>query len=292
MIAPAAMHKTPVVSVRPTYSQVSTYYDERHEAMWYYMHASPRPCFTPKLLAELQQFRDDLRSEMDDPAGRRVSYMILASKVPGTFNLGGDLDLFRALVNTRDRAGLQLYARACIDLLWANMTHLERDLTTIALVQGEALGGGMEGAMASNVLIAERSARMGLPEILFNLFPGMGAYSLLARKIGPAKAERLILSGRIYTAEELHDMGVVDVLAEDGQGEMAVYDYIRRENKARNGFRAVRAVRDQVNPISYEELLAVSEIWVDAALRLEARDLRMMERLVNRQTQRADEVAA
>jgi len=291
MNAQPAKSQHPAHAVRPSYSQVSTYYDEQYEAMWYYMHAEPRPCFTPKLLSELQEFRDDLRCEIDAPEGRRVRYMILASKVPGIFNLGGDLDLFRSLVATRDREGLQIYARACIDLLWANMSHLDRDVTTIALVQGDALGGGMEGAMASNVLIAERSAKMGLPEILFNLFPGMGAYSLLSRKIGPAQAERMILSGRTYTAEELYDLGVVDVLADDGQGEMAVYDYIRRENKTRNGYRAVRAVRDYVNPITYEELIAVTEIWVDAALRLETRDLRMMERLVTRQTHRAEEAA-
>ncbi len=159
-------------------------------------------------------------------------------------------------------------------------------------MQGDALGGSFETAISSDVLIAERGARMGFPEVLFNLFPGMGAYSLLSRKLDSARAERIILSGKIYGAEELYEMGVVDVLAEDLQGEMAVYDHIRRENRSANGYRALRAAKDRINGVSYKELIDIAEIWVDAALRLESRDLRMMGRLVARQTGRGRNVSA
>jgi DSF synthase len=125
---------------------------------------------------------------------------------------------------------------------------------------------------------------LGLPEILFNLFPGMGALSLLGRRVGYQKAEQIILSGRLYLAEELHEMGVVDVLAEPGEGEWAVHDYIRRETRSRNGILALRSAREISQPASYDELIRITEVWVDAALRLESRDLRMMERLVSRQT--------
>jgi DSF synthase len=216
---------------------------------------------------------------------------VIASTVPHVFNLGGDLDLFRSLALTGDRGGLMDYARGCIDALYANIAHFGQDVTTISLVQGEALGGGFETALSSDVVIAERGTRMGFPEILCNLFPGMGAYSLLSRKLDPKRAEKMILSGKIYTAEELYDMGLVDILVEEGEGETAVYEYIKRENRARNGFRAVRRVRDDSNPITYEELLHIVEIWVDTVLKLERRDLRMMERLVARQFQHGVEAA-
>jgi len=57
--------------------------------------------------------------------------------------------------------------------------------------------------------VAEKNAKMGLPEIMFNLFPGMGAYHLLCRRLPAVKAEQLILSGHTYSADELHEMGVV-----------------------------------------------------------------------------------
>jgi len=221
-----------------------------------------------------------------------VRYAVLASKVPGVYNLGGDLALFSRLIAAQDREALMGYATACIDALHLKMTGFGRGITHITLVQGDALGGGFECALAADVLVAERGSRMGLPEVLFNLFPGMGAYSILSRRIGPAPAERMILSGKVYSAEELHEMGVVDLLAEPGNGEMAVYDYIRQENRGRNSVQAMRAVRDYVNPIRYEELIHITEMWVDAALRLGPRDLRMMDRLVARQTLKAVKAAA
>jgi DSF synthase len=269
------------------YSELTTHLDGKYQTMWCYMHSTPRPCFTPRLLHDIRQFQEEVARLADNPTGSSIRYLVLASDVPGAFNLGGDLDLFRKLIASRDRQGLFRYAKSCIDVLYPNLCGLERDLTTVSLVQGDALGGGFEAAMSSQVLIAERRARFGLPEVLFNLFPGMGAYSILSRKIGEAKAERMILSGKIYSAEELHEMGIIDVLAEDGQGEMAVYEHVRQRGRSWNGVQALRQAKRFSNPITYEELISITKVWVDAAMRLEDRDLRMMERLVSRQTVKA-----
>jgi DSF synthase len=161
--------------------------------------------------------------------------------------------------------------------------NLDLPLTTIALVEGDALGGGFECAISASVLVAEESARMGFPEVLFNLFPGMGAYSFLARKIGRRLAEELIVSGNLYTGRQLYDMGVVDVLAPDGAGEAAVYSFIKKHSKAANGRRAIEMIRREIQPVTHEELMRVVELWADAALRLTERDLRMMDRLVRAQ---------
>jgi DSF synthase len=175
------------------------------------------------------------------------------------------------------------YAKDGIDVLYQYIVHLEVELTTLALVQGDALGGGFEAALSSNVLIAEEGCRLGLPETLFNLFPGMGAYSLLSRRVGSNRAEQMIFSGKIYTAEELYELGIVDILAKKGEGKGALRDYIKRAERAPNSVRALREVRDLCNTITYQELLDITTIWADAALRLSRRDLQMMERLVKRQ---------
>lgn len=270
------------VSENSPYRHLTTHYEEKYKIGWYFMHATPRPCFNPELLQEIDQWFVQVRQDQDSEDGREYRYLVLASDVDGVFNLGGDLNLFRSLIADRDHDGLLDYAKACIDVLYQNIVHLDRDLTTISLVQGDALGGGMEAALSSNVFIAERGTRMGFPEILFNLFPGMGAYSLLSRKIGAGRAEQMILSGQLYTAEELYETGVVDILAEKGEGELAVLEYIKRAEKAANGYRAMREVRDLGNTLDYNELLRITTVWVEAALRLGTRDLRMMERLVGR----------
>ena len=257
-----------VIECKNSYSQLLTYYDEKYRLAWGYMRAQPRACFTKTLLNELQDWFTELSVQNE----KDIRYAVLASDIPGVYNLGGDLRLFRDLIAKKDSVGLLNYAKSCIDALYIKMKNFHRDITHITLVQGDALGGGFECALASDVLIAERSTKLGLPEILFNLFPGMGAYSLLSRKLTPVLAEKMILSGKLYLAEELYDMGVVDVLADD--------------HKHSNGYRALRRVRERVNPVSYEELMSITEIWVDAALRLRERDLRMMDRLVSKQSKR------
>jgi DSF synthase len=283
----SALHTLPT-TLQPQndrFQQLSTYFDERYGIAWGYMHSEPRPCFTVTLLDNLIAWGDQLRARIDDPMSANVDYLVMASSYEGVFNLGGDLHLFREAILKQDRERLYNYAKKCVEACYLNASHLSRPgLTSICLVQGDALGGGFECALSGNVLIAEKGCKMGFPEILFNLFPGMGALTLLGRRIGMSKAEQIILSGNIYRAEELHEMGVVDILAESGEGPQAVYDYVRRDGRARNGSLALRAARERVQPISYDELMSVTEIWVDAALRIEQKDLRMMERLVARQS--------
>ena len=274
----------PAYFAQEHYRELITRYDPEQRATWCHMRPTNRPCFTPELVAEMRHFLYSIeqRVKHDVESGKRdgLRFHVIASSAPGVFNLGGDLSLFLKFIRAGNREGLLHYTKSCIEVVHMNY---RLPITTIALVQGEALGGGFEASLAARVLIAERQAQMGLPEILFNLFPGMGAYSLLARRLDPARAERLILSGRVYSAEELYEMGVVDVLAENGQGEEAVLAYMKKHGRARNGYEAMHKIRLTYHPISYDELLHIGTMWVDAALQLGDRDLRIMERIARTQ---------
>jgi DSF synthase len=267
-------------------SQLKTFYDSKNKIGWFLMKGAPRPSFTVQLLSEISAYFDTVKQEMAESNGARYDFLVLGSDLEGVFNLGGDLDLFSQYIRNQDRDGLLRYAKHSIDLVYQNLTHLGEDLTTISLIQGDALGGGFESAISANVVIAERGAKIGLPEVLFNLFPGMGAFSLLSRKIGYAAAEKMIMSGGLYTAERLYDMGVVDVLAEKGEGEMAVYRYIKSLRRSMNSYRSMQKVKDICNQVTYQELMDVGSVWADAALNLSEKDLRMMQRLVSRQNTR------
>src|SRR6266498_1702574 len=274
------------------WTQVETRFDVEYGVMWGFMNPKPRPTFNPQLLSELRAYVDSIVQ----PGGivwnkgqeHPIIYAVIASKVPGIFNLGGDLSLFREAIAHRDREMLLQYARRCVDNLYPWSRNCDLPLTTIALVQGDALGGGFECALSASVLVAEESVRMGFPEILFNLFPGMGAYSFLARKVGRRITEELITGGNLYTGGQLYDMGLVDVLAPDGASEAAVYSFVKRHAKTPNGRRAIEMVRREVEPVTHEELMRVVSIWADAALRLSERDLRLMERLVRAQSRSPD----
>lgn len=262
------------------HSHIDLYYDKQHQLEWCYMQNSPRPCFSVALLDELESL---YQKTLEGRRSKPIKYQVLASKNSGIFNLGGDLDLFIRLIEEKNRETLRDYAYKCIRAIFTRLSLYKKGVTQISLIQGDALGGGFEAALAANIIIAERNTKLGLPEVLFNLFPGMGAFSLLSRRINPAKAQELILSGKLYSAEELYELGIIDILAEDGDGEMAVYHYIRKENKSHNAIHAMRQVQNVVHPICLQELLTITDIWVDTALNLSERDLRMMEKLIKRQ---------
>jgi DSF synthase len=274
-------------------SQFNTEYEPATGTIWGYFNPKGTPCFSLGLLKAIREHDsalavNDGQVEVNGITSK-ASHYVLGSRIPRVFNLGGDLALFVLLIKSRDREALAHYAKLCIDNMYPRIQDFySSTLTTISLVQGDALGGGFECALSSDVIVAEESAQLGLPEILFNLFPGMGAYSLLARRIGMRAAEELILSGRVLPAARLHEMGVIDVLAKEGQGELAVRDWIAKNSKRRNGMQAVFKARKLVQPVTREELDAITDTWVDAALRLEDRDLKMMSRIVRAQMRRME----
>ncbi|MBC7804373.1 MAG: enoyl-CoA hydratase/isomerase family protein [Candidatus Parcubacteria bacterium] len=275
------------------YSEVQFEFEPATATIWGYMKQRGNPCFNLGLLKDLRSFGGELSANSGhvefEGGMHKAHYYVAASRVPKVYNLGGDLALFLLLIRSRDRDALAHYAKLCIDNIHARVqNYFCPTLTTISLVQGDALGGGFETALSSDVLVAEESAMLGLPEILFNLFPGMGAYSLLARRIGARGAEDLILSGKILPAAKLHEMGIVDVLAKDGEGEAAVQAWIAKNARRRSGYQAVMQVRQQVNPVTRAELDAVADTWVDCAMRLEDRDMRMMGRVVRAQMERME----
>ena len=273
--------------VHQSYKNMVVRLDSAQGIMWTYFDTRPRPCVTRDLLHEYleclrlvtQVDRAALETGNDCP----IRFLVLASKTPGIYSLGGDLHLFMRCIETRDRDTLRQYALACTEALHLMANNLFLPLTTISLAQGDALGGGFEAALSCSVIIAERRARFGFPEVLFNLFPGMGAYSFLARRIGAVKAERIILSGSVFTAEKLHEMGVVDILVDDGGGEGAVHTYVEKHKRRPNAYESVYRARQRYHSVTSDELTDIADIWVDAAMRVRARDLRIMEMLVKSQ---------
>lgn len=267
------------------YGEIDLTINPHDEAIWCYMRPAGPPSFTPTLLRELISVRRTLQRMFANlPPGEAtpIKYFVGGSRIPGIYNLGGDLNFFIECIRGRNLEALRKYAHDCVEVAYHMTVGFHLPLITIGLIQGDALGGGFEGALSFNVLVVEKSAKFGLP-VLFNLFPGMGAFSFLSRKLDAVRAQKMILSGRIYSAAELYDMGLIDVLAEDGCGEQAVRDYIAHHRRHHTVHRCIRDVGMRVNPLSLEELHDVADIWAEHAMRLEESDLRNIERLASAQ---------
>ncbi|WP_055557708.1 enoyl-CoA hydratase/isomerase family protein [Streptomyces sp. NBRC 110028] len=105
---------------------------------------------------------------------------------------------------------------------------LELPVPAVAAVHGFALGGGYELALSCDVIVADRTAVVGLPEVSVGVIPGGGGTQLLPRRVGAARAAELIFSARRVPAEEAHALGMVDELVAPGEDRTAALELAGR----------------------------------------------------------------
>jgi len=151
---------------------------------------------------------DALRRAWEAVSAAGVRALAIASANPRLFCAGADIKAFTAMDDASGRA----YVAGTHELLRA----FERSsIVTIAAVNGLALGGGCELAMACDLRVAAASARFGQPEIKLGIIPGFGGTQRLARLVGPAKALELNLLGEPIRAQEAHALGLANRVVPD-----------------------------------------------------------------------------
>jgi len=235
------------------------------------------PCASFKLMEELRQFYNSAYN------GRHGN-LLLMSEVPGVFNWGGDLEFILTMLDDKNYSELTKYAMTCIKVLYNYYDH-PMHKHTIALIQGDALGGGFEFALASDTIVAESGVIFSFPEIRYNLFPGMGALSFLSRKIGIQKAKHMVTNHQTYIAEELYDMGVVDVLADKGYGLAVALNEAQKFTSKSNARTGITKAMRIVDRVPFKELSAVAMEWVNAVVLLTSEDIAHIENVSKRQKQ-------
>lgn len=264
-------------------NQVSADPDYDLRCIWVHWNPKPRPCFNLDLISSLKKYPSYIQDLNQNISKNHFLYTICSSDVPSVFNLGGDLDRFLYWIKSEDEAALLNYGRGCIEVLYSNYINYDCPMMGIALVQGLCLGGGFEAALSFNVIVAEEGSQFGFPEVLFNLFPGMGAYSFLKRRLGERLAEDIIRSGKRYSAQEMLEIGVVNHVVKNGEGVQAVKDLIRQQERRHNSLAGLARTRRIAQKLDFSELESIVEVWVEHALKLTDRDLRLMQRLARKQ---------
>ncbi|MGK5632927.1 enoyl-CoA hydratase/isomerase family protein [Streptomyces sp. URMC 123] len=154
---------------------------------------------------------DACRALSDDPDVRAV---VLTSSHDRAFCVGADLKERNALTDA-ELSAQRPTARA------AYTGVLELPMPTVAAVHGYALGGGFELALSCDVIVADRTAVVGLPEVTVGVIPGGGGTQLLPRRVGAARAAELVFTGRRVEAAEARELGLVDELVDAGQDRAA-----------------------------------------------------------------------
>jgi enoyl-CoA hydratase len=147
-------------------------------------------------------------------ANADAKVLVVASRIEGFFAAGADIKHMATI----DNVGFRAYGdalRGVLDRL------AEPERISVAAVDGLALGGGLELAMACTLRVGSARARFGLPEVKLGLIPGAGGTQRLPRLVGRGRALDIILTGRQVDATEAHAIGLIDRLVDDGQAEAA-----------------------------------------------------------------------
>src|SRR5881397_3140653 len=136
-------------------------------------------------------------------ADESIKVVIITGAGEKSFCAGADISY---MVNI-DPITAEKYASSAQSVL-NKIERLEKPV--IAAVNGYALGGGCELAMVCDIRIASSNAKMGQPEVTIGITPGWGGTQRLLRIVGPAKAKELVFTGKMITAEEAYQIGLVN----------------------------------------------------------------------------------
>lgn len=197
---------------------------------------------------ELTRALDEALASVE--ANPDVRVVVVASAGDRAFSAGSDVKEFAAL-RGRVGEGKLIYENA----VYSRLAGLA--VPTVAAIEGDALGGGLELALCCDLRVASQSARLGLPEVRLGVMPGSGGTQRLPRLIGLSRAKQMILLGDIVDAEAALAMGLVGRVVPDGAAEVAALELA--ETIASRGPIAVReakAVLDRALDVSLDEGLA------------------------------------
>ena len=226
-------------------TDVMTWTDAADGVLVATMESRPANALGPPIL-------DGLDELIDEAERRRTKVLVLTSAIPGFFAAGADIKH----MGTVDAASFRAYGDT---LRRATERLAEAEILSIAAIEGVALGGGLELAMAATLRVSGADAAFGLPEVKLGLIPGAAGTQRLPRLVGRGRAIEIMTTGRKLPAAEAHAIGLVDRLVEAG-----------------GAYEAALALAGELAAVSFPAAAAVVRS-VDAAFDLPLADGRQFE---------------
>ena len=198
---------------------------------WLEFNRPPVNAFTREMVDEVH---DTLAATLADPA---VRVLALASAVEHYFSAGADLNVFKGMTGE----GMRAWANRCHDIVRL-LRGSPKPL--LAAINGTAVGGGLEMTLHCDLRFAASDARLGQPEINIGFIPPIATTQALARLIGRPRAIRYLYDGKLISAEEAHDWGLIDELVDPASLHERVQAYA--EQLATKSPSALAAIRRTV----------------------------------------------
>ena len=267
-------------------NEITVRYDAETEALWVYANPKECPCFSLEFFQEYHEVQKDVIEyfkayDMDPEIP--IKFFVYASQIPDVYGYGGKLEGLVSAFKDKNREDLMACANVAIKNMYLNTHNLDLPLHTIAYIEGDALGGAFQAALSFNAIIAEEHTQFGLQQIRFNMCPGIGVYSFLARKVGINNADTIIRNARLYTAQEISDMGAITEIARTGEGKKVVDRYMKQYRRSFRVMQAIHAAKMRYAPLEFDELEFMAELWADTMTSLEEEEIAKLEKIADSQ---------
>jgi len=267
-------------------NEITVRYDAETEAIWVYANPEECPCFSLEFFQEYHEVQMDIIRYFEASNMRPevpIKFFVYASQIPNVYGYGGKLEGLVTAFKNKDRENLMKCANVAIENMYLNTNNLRLPLHTIAYIEGDALGGAFQAALSFNAIIAEEHTQFGLQQIRFNMCPGIGVYSFLARKVGVNNADAIIRNARLYTAQEINEMGAITEIARTGEGKKVVDRYMKQYKRSFRVMQAIHAAKMHYAPLEFEELEYMAELWADTMTRLSSEEISKLEKIADSQ---------
>jgi len=201
--------------------------------------------FSKEVIEEILKALEDVKAD------ENTRVVILTGAGEKAFSAGADIKAMKGM-NALKARELSLMGEKLCDAL----ENLEKPV--IAAINGYALGGGLEVAMACDIRIASENARMGQTEINIGLIPGWGGTQRLTRLIGKTKAKELIFTGKIVDAKTAEQLGIVNMVVPTEKFREAVQQFAAElASKAPVALKVAKALINKGSEISLDAAIAL-----------------------------------
>jgi DSF synthase len=260
--------------------QISLRYEEKIKTLWLTIRPEPKPVFTYDLLKSITSVQRAIRRLWGSEEAYNTSPLrYLAYRADGPiFSLGGDLDFYLDCLRNADRLAFEEYAEVVIEAVNSNASGVDGSLITLAAVQGNTFGGGIDAPCSCNFVVAAEQAIFAYPEVKFNHAP-ITATSIMSRRVGDREAHKMLAYGREYSAAQFEALGAVDAVVPKGDADEAVRRFA-------SDTLPMHAARLALNVAFYRrggdldaELRPLAKLWVDSMMRLSPMQISRLQRL-------------
>lgn len=263
------------------YRTLSTYFDPAQQTLWCTINNN---FFNLAFLEDVRNLQDNIVRNYDHKPGLSPKYLVWQSSNPKIFSLGLDLSYLLPLIIKQDVQALKSYIHSCLDVLYINSLSLDLPIITMVVLCGKALSGGLEAAFSNNFIIAEENTRCGFPEIKYNLLPPLVSARQMIKNAPHSNILHLLYSGKICSAAQFKEIGLIDVVVPNGEGQAFAQKYIKDLQKKFNAVYAMYAISRKNLYTARQEIEDYAEVWIQSALNLKLEQIEQLKKIAKMQS--------